>query len=511
VGENVGDRPHDLTEVERRLWAAYPTGTRVVLGDDVPDGEQGVPDGERYVPDGERYFPDGEPQDRTVRAEVIAQLLLGRCPSRPGFVPAVRLRGAHITGRLDVSGGAVACELRLERCRLAEAPNFANAQTRQLRIAESLLPGLDGGGLRVDGYFSLSGSVINGQLRLPRAQLMGGFRMNGTTVTAAATDEWAVFSGGLIVEVGAFIRNAEITGGVRLVGARMNGGLFMEGTTLRNPGRIALDAQNMIVEDAAELSRDFVAEGTVRLRNARINGTLSFSRAILRSGAPSRMALHGSHMQVDELNLWTLERIEGRLSLSYSRIGVLLDSPESWPQEVWLNALTYDSLRGCPPAQRLDWVGRDREFHGQPYEQLATWYRQTGHEDLARLAQLARQRARRRTLGPGGRLLGQVLDLTVGYGYRPWRAAVWFALLTVLGTVVFSADRPHALRPPDERPHFTALVYTLDLLIPIGTFGQRDAWDPIGWTQWLAYGLIVCGWILATALIAGVTRVVRPN
>jgi hypothetical protein len=441
---------------------------------------------------------------------VIAQLLLGRCPPRSGFVPAVRLRGAHITGRLDVSGGMVGCELRLERCRLARTPTFANAQTRQLRISDCRLPGFDGGGVRVDGYLSLSGSVIDGEVRLPRAQLMGGFRMNGTKVTADDPARWALFSGGLLVEVGTFIRNAEFTGGVRLVGARMNGGLFLEGSTFRNPGRLALDAQNIVVEDTAEFSNGFTADGTVRLRGARVNGTLSFSRAGRLRSTSGRLALHGSHMQVSELILWPEQRIEGRLSLSYSRIGVILDSPDVWPDEMLLNGLTYETLRGCPPAERLAWVGRDPEFHLQPYEQLAAWYSQTGHEELARSARLAKQRARRATLGWNGRTAGHLLDWSVGYGYRPWRAAMWFALLAVAGTVVFSAQEPQSLRPQGERPHFNALIYTIDLLIPIGTFGQRDAWDPVGWTQWFAYGLIVSGWLLATALIAGVTRVVRP-
>lgn len=119
---------------------------------------------------------------------------------------------------------------------------------------------------------------------------------------------------GLVVDVGTFIRDAEITGGVRFVGARMNGGLFMERTTLSNPGRIALDAQNMIVEDTAEFSNGFTALGTVRLRSARFAGILSFSRARLDSGDPARMALHASHIQADELLLWPEERIKGRVS-----------------------------------------------------------------------------------------------------------------------------------------------------------------------------------------------------
>lgn len=485
---NAGE-PDDLTEAERRLWAAYPTGARVVLGDDVPAGPS---------------------PDRVVRAEVLGRLFLGGCDGRAGFAPAVRLSGAYISGALNVSGGAVECELRLERCRFAEVPDFSNAQTRQIRISDSWLPGFDGGGLRADGYFSLSGSTIEGEVRLPRAQLTGGFRMNGTKVTVTDPHQWAIFTGGLVVEVGAFIRNAEITGGVRFTGARMNGGLFMEGTRLSNPGRLAMDAENMVVQDAMECSRGFTSDGTLRLRGVQVQGTLSFSDAILR--APGRNAVHASHAQINELILAPAEPIEGAVSLSFSRIGVILDPYDTWPDELLLNGLVYESLRGAAPKQRLQWVDRERDrFRPEVYEQLADWYRRSGHDDLAMQAQLAKQRARRRTLGITGRIAGYLLDWTVGYGYRPWRATVWFTVMVALGTVVFSIEQPRTLRPPEERPHFNAFSYTMDLLIPIGTFGQRSAWDPVGWTEWLAFGLIAAGWILATALVAGTTRVLRPR
>lgn len=482
-------QPPGLSNAERRLWAAFPAGTKVVLGDDRPTGP----------------LPD-----RIVRAEVITQLLLGAGETRAGAVSAVRLRGAYIVGRLDLAGGVIEHELRLERCRLVEGPDLSNAQTRQLRFAECRMPGFDGGGLRADGYLSLSGSEIDGQVRLPRAQLGGGLRMNGATITTAP-DKWAVYSGGLVVDVGTFIRDAKITGGVRFVGARMNGGLFMEGTTIESPGGHALDAQNMVVEDACELTRGFSALGTVRLRSARVNGILSFSRAVLDAGEPTRQALHASHLQADELLLWPAEKIKGRVSLSYSRIGVIMDHPSVWPDELWINGLVYETLRGAEFKDRLSWVSRDKEFHLQPYEQLAAWYHGTGFDDLARKVQLAKLRARRRRLNIVGRVWNHVLDWTVGYGYRPWLAFAWFAALLALGTTVFSIEKPRAMKPKDELPVFHALVYTLDLLIPLDTFGQQLAYDPLGWSRWVAYGLVTTGWVLATALIAGVTRVLRPN
>ncbi|MEV0403291.1 hypothetical protein [Actinoallomurus sp. NPDC050550] len=484
----LGGRRPRLTRAEQRLWDAYPTGTLVSLGDERP--------------------PTSGSPGRTIRAEVISALLLGACEPKPGHVPAVRLRGARINGMLNVSGGEVGCELRLERCLLEKAPDFSNARARQMRLNACRLPGFDGGGLQTEGYLSLSESLIEGEVRLMRASLSGGFRMNDVRLSNPGGH--ALSAGGLTVDAGAFIRNSDITGGMRLTGARMTGGFFLYGTTLRDQDCV-LDGDNMIVQDRMECSAGFTAEGPVRLRGARIDGTLSFDQGALR--APDRRALHLSHANVKELILIPREPIQGEVTLGYSRIDVILDRPDVWPERLRLNGLVYETLRGEPEeGQRLDWISRDPHgFRPQPYEQLASWLRRIGRDDLARKCQLAKQRARRRQLGRISRAWSVLLDWTVGYGYRPWIAAVWLIVLVAVGTVVFSVDHPRTIKQPDERPHFHALIYTLDLMLPIETFGQRSAWDPIGWSRWLAWTLTGTGWILATALISGVARVLRPS
>jgi hypothetical protein len=476
----------DLTDTERRLWDAYPTGAVVSLGDDRPDGT--------------------DDPERVVRAEVITALLLGARERTPGRVPAVRLHGARVTGTLDVSGGEVGCELRLRSCALDRTPDFANARARQIRLGDCTMPGFDGGGLRVDGFFSLSGSEISGEVRLIRAYVSGGLRLNGVRIDNPGG--YALFAGGLTVEVGAFVRDSRINGGVRLTGARMTGGLFLEGTSLRDPDGFPLDGENMIVQDRMECSDGFSADGPVRLRGARIDGTLSFDRGAIR--APGRRALHLSHARVEELILTPREPILGEVTLGHSSIDVILDRANVWPAELRLSGLVYQTLRGEPEAKRLDWVNRDpKGFRPQPYEHLAQWLRRIGREDLYRRCQLAKQRARRHQLNPLSRVWGVLLDWTVGYGYRPWISGVWLALLLAAGTTVFSLHHPHTIRQPEERPHFHAFVYTLDLMLPLETFGQRSAWDPAGWTDWFAWGLTGAGWFLATALIAGVARVLR--
>ncbi|MQA85338.1 MAG: hypothetical protein GEV03_12105 [Streptosporangiales bacterium] len=97
-------------------------------------------------------------------------------------------------------------------------------------------------------------------------------------------------------------------------------------------------------------------------------------------------------------------------------------------------------------------------------------------------------------------------DLAVAYGYQPWRAVGWMALLLTAGTVLYSRTPPPPLKA-GEAPHFNAVIYTLDLLLPIVDLGQERAFNPAGTQQWFSYLLIAAGWILATTIAAGVARV----
>lgn len=83
--------------------------------------------------------------------------------------------------------------------------------------------------------------------------------------------------------------------------------------------------------------------------------------------------------------------------------------------------------------------------------------------------------------------------------------------MTLLGALSFSTHAPTPVQRGEGTP-FQPLVYTLDLLVPIGGLGQRTAWY---WSndslQWLAYLLIAFGWVLTTAIIAGVSRALQKN
>ncbi|WP_406864608.1 oxidoreductase [Streptomyces sp. HUAS MG47] len=485
-----------LTPPERRLWDAFPEGRLV----DLRAGDPGTDD-----PVGDAEWPES----RSVRAAVVAALLLGANAAPSGAVPALRLAGARITGRLDLSGAELAHALSLEGCRLDETVSLAGATARTVRIKWSRLPGVDAHLARIEGSFGLRGSVLRGDgLVLSNATVAGEVNLADATISGRRT--WAVLAGGLSAGGAVFAERLTTVGGVRMPGASLPRGLFLTGAVLRNPGGDALSA-GQLSASTVDCSAGFTATGTVRFRNARIEDLLSFEDATLRG------ELVGTALQAGDLDLRTAEPPGGTVDLRSARVTSYRDREDSWPAQVLLEGFVYDALRSGETFSRIElrrrlaWVARHPGYAPQPYEQLAAWYRQMGHETYARRVILEKHRRHRRTLHFTGRLWGRMLDVTVGYGFRPWLAGLWLAALSLCGTLVFRAHTPTPVKPGEGSP-FQPFVYTLDLLVPFGGLGQRTAWywkDDV--SQWLAYGLVGAGWLLTTAVVAGVTRILSRN
>ena len=473
-------------------------------------------------------FASGEPVDlggadgdepATVRAEVIAALLRGVRPPEPGQAPGLLLRRARITGVLDLTYAHVTAPARLEECRFDGEPDLTCASTRGLAFASCELPGFSGRLLRVEGNLDLRRSVVRGRLSLIRATITGELRLHGARLLNP--DGWALFAGGLTVESAVFgaypLREASpehpplvVEGGVRLAGARLLGGVFLGGAQVRNPGKVAISGENLTVFGRMVCDKGFTAEGHLSLPHARVDGELSYADAVL-TDADAEISLNNA--KVDDLNLRAAAPIASLVDLRHARCNVIRDDPATWPARVALDGLAYDAIdapdRGPDVAGRMGWLRRDvHGYRPQPYEQLAALYRRLGDDADARRVLLEKQRRRRRELRAPSRMLGRLLDWTVGYGYRPWRAALWLIVMLAVGTAVFSAWPPAAVTTGRR---FDAVMYTFDLLLPISAFGLREAFIPVGSTRWVAYGLTAAGWLLATALLAGITRALRRD
>ena len=119
----------DLTEPEQALWQAFPRGAWV----DLRDGDR----------------------DRAIRAEVISELLLGAADPEPGSPPAVRLRGARITGRLDLMGATVAWPLVCEYCVFEEELRFVESVPGRCGSCRAGCRAFNGTRMRLDGILNL--------------------------------------------------------------------------------------------------------------------------------------------------------------------------------------------------------------------------------------------------------------------------------------------------------------------------------------------------------------------
>jgi hypothetical protein len=58
-------------------------------------------------------------------------------------------------------------------------------------------------------------------------------------------------------------------------------------------------------------------------------------------------------------------------------------------------------------------------------------------------------------------------------------------------------------------PHWSPPLFALDLLLPVIDLGQENAWRLSGTAQWTAALLSILGWVLATSVATGASRLLR--
>lgn len=528
----------ELSAPERRLWDAFPRGKPVDLSGGDHDFDA----------------TNAWPPERTVRAEVISALLLGARENEPGHVAAVRLTGARITGTINLGHAHVTVPLELTSCQLTEAPHLYWARLQSVHFLRCRLPGLVASGARVDGHMLLEGSHVYGGVWLDSCHITGILNLNGARLSHPGGDAPlladrmvvdnnvycehgftvegevrlpGVHVGGQLILRGATLRNPQgqalyasrlrvaanvfcdagfaAEGEIRLRGARIGGYLSLVGATVTRPGRVALNCDDMSVGTDIYCSDGFRSDGAVSLSGAHVEGLLNLRGGHLRN--PTGVALNLQRMHAEEMLLRPAEPIRGLVDMSYARLALLRDDPATWAPRYQLDGLTYDMVE--PPltaGERLKWLERDTDgYQPQPYERLAETYRALGHDAERRKVLLAKQRHRRTTQSVPHRIWGYAQDITVGYGYRPLLAAAWLVALLAVGTVVF---RHHpVIREQQHNTEFNPFLYTLDLLLPVGSLGQEDEFAPHGIYLWIADVLVALGFVLGLTVAAGVTRV----
>jgi hypothetical protein len=429
---------------------------------------------------------------------------------------SLRLTGATI----DLSGGTEPFSELVNRSKI---PPY---QHRSLHLD----------GTEIRGGIDARESRIAGQIRMVDVVAQGSVIFDDAIISHPNGDaiEGRRFSTGGNLDA----RMTVVFGSILLAASKIGANMDLGGSRLVNPSyyrdgnrkpsinlRDSEIARDLIC--ATRQGRSFSSHGEIRMRRAQIGRETNFTGAELGSG-PSATALNASGLITQELRLEVGVKPRGRINLRHARCLRLADNARFWDAEgrIDLDDFRYDTLAEPIPLEddeqvrvRLRWLrhAMRASYRPGPYDQFSAMLRASGNEEHASAVLLEKQRWRYVALAEGYRVLGPLVRLwswsqrwMVGYGYRPMRALFWLMTVLTAGTIWFASQpMPPPVSQDDNHLIWSAPLYTLDQLVPIVDFGYANRWSFVGASQWISAVLVAVGWILATTVAAGLSRMLR--
>jgi hypothetical protein len=515
-----------LTPAEEKLLAEAGGTSRVTFGD-----------GERPL----TLSPETQ-----IRARLIRALLLNEVPEVSLDKKGIRLRGAWISEALDLQGVDCNRDITLSLCHLESSLILVNASVRGLHISNCAMAGISGDNAQFSGsVYVRSETVVKGEIAFSGARISGDLQICDVMIESTTSD--AIFAPSLQVEGSVFLGNYP----------------YSENET-------SLVCDGMLFFSSVRVAHDFfVSNVAVNISDS--SGAAAYFNPNEEHGSNIALSLARAH--VGGLLLLQNSQIpRGIVNLAGADVERFKDEPvgpgAQYP--IRLDGFQYrDFSRHTDTGivSRLAWLERrpdDTPFTPQPYEQLAYVLKRIGHRGDARSVLMhkerslraegkRRARSRKRWLFfyPLAVMQDLGLRITIGYGYRPTRAALW-AVLLILSLGFFfqktwdagdmapnpapilisqpwiDATKTHPTNPAaywsqpgqagQDFETFNAYAYAADLVIPIVSLGQETAWAPstsrsplgrVGW--WIRWFAVAIGWMVTALGAAAITGVIRHD
>lgn len=423
----------------------------------------------------------------------------------------VRLIGATITGNLFCENG-----------------RFINREAIALSVD----------GIKVEGsVFLCNGFQAEGQVRLLNAIIKGQLNCEGGNFTQPKDEKIAFHADGIKVEDSVLLRNGfKATGEVRLGKAEINGDLDCDNGQFSNTREHAISADGFKVKGSLFMRKAFKADGEVRLLGAEISGQLNCTGGKFINNGEGKIALGADGVKVEDSVFLRDVHAEGKVSM----VGAIINRAFIWTGVTTATTVSLD-LRSAKIGTLFDdgnsWPKKgDLFLHGLVYDEDAKQILIVKNIDRARLTKLSWSE----------KFWYLFFGKSIGYGYRPWRA-FWLGLVFVaIGCVLFEIGYKANVMMPTQAeaykngfngkdhqvsenyPKFCAIVYSLDMFVPLVNLKQTNYWLPnanrkgemrvlnkydlsisggcLCFYMWIH---IIMGWILTTLFVVALTGVIR--
>ena len=483
-----------LSEAERRLTEGAPSRELAWAGHSTDPDD----------PSNDSVHGDKWGSERTIRATLLSWLSSDLEAARYVHPSGLGIAGARIEGRLDLSYLKVPRSLTLVHCYLPAGIDLSHAEAEALYLRKSM----------------------SGPVTADLAKISGDVAMvYGSYQTAS------------------FFR------------ARIGGDLDCTGSHFAGGGHAGVSAVEAVILGDATFHDGFTTDGMVDFRLAKLGGSLSFNNVGF-TGAEN--GLNAERATIDGTLYWVdvHHTSSTQLDLENARAGALWDDRASWPAQgnLSVEGFVYGAISGGPAdaRSRLDWLSSESPgYHPQPFRQLATVLRDSGEDAGSTDVLIAKEISKRQYAGlsRAERTWNLLLEMTIGYGYRPLRALWWIIGFVALGTLLFGAGYYVRIVAPTEEsayhsfvasgsvplhyPPFNAFVYSLENFLPVVELHQGAYWRPnprhglgggpqpagqshsetipgslLRWYLWLH---ILAGWTLTPLLFAGLSGLIRAD
>jgi hypothetical protein len=384
---------NDIKPAEEKLFRQAANGlpadfTTGNTGDDSPDNAAAWKD------------------DRVIRANRLAWLLVNPQASSQIPPPGVFIDGARIDGEVDLVATKVSFPIRISHSSLTNSIDLRRASLRILDLEGSHIKGLVGDGLNVErdvflccgfkseGQFWLRSATIGGALVCTDGQFLnrqgfallaegakiggpffmnGGFRAEGEVqlLNATITENFECNGGAFLNEKGLALNSENVTfdgevhcgygftsiGEFDFSGATIKGTADFSGGSFTNKGgnRLTINADSAIFEQYILFGSGFKSDGCVWLRAAHIKGDLDVADANFSN--PNGIAMNLTYAKIGTLHFYHGAKINGQIRLVAATIDTSLcwEGLEQPKRAIW--DLSHAKVN--PPAvQRQSWHSR---------------------------------------------------------------------------------------------------------------------------------------------------------